>query len=160
MSDRAWGRLRIGGSVPYESLKAAVAEHLGQDLPDDPADIPMKEDVHQHGFDMEDGFLMLEDPDVVGGCFEDFEQWLCRNGIAFDRVNAPYPGVWSDEKCSFRPGMDSPYTTISDTHNGHFYAEICQVRKAAKKATTIEEFRAWVDGNHPEIPPLEPVNFV
>ena len=160
MSDRAWCRLRIGGSLPYNSLREAVAEHLGQDLPPDPMDIPKGNDAYPHGFELEDGFLTLEEPEVPGGWFEEFEQWLCQNDIAFDRVNAPYPGVWSDENCSFRPGMDSPYSTISDTHNAHFYVEVCQVRKAAEKARTIEEFRTWLDSHRPEIPRLEPVNFV
>ena len=88
MGERNWARLTIGGQVPRRLLTDALETLAGCRLDEC----------------LEDGRVVVEDPEASWGGFSELEAWLEGRGIPFDLESAACPGAWPDMLVHFRPG--------------------------------------------------------
>lgn len=158
MGDRAWAKLVIGGPVNRDTLAELLLEE-GYDL-----------DGVEEGYEGREGLylercgsghvLVLEDCDQLGAMWEGLEAGLVDAGIAFDRFSNSYAGSWSDSIAAWRPGMAEVYEMVADANQQHAYGCLDEIRAALAQAKSLDDFRAWFQATHPDIPPLEPITWL
>ncbi|MGH7338864.1 MAG: hypothetical protein ACREKH_00075 [Candidatus Rokuibacteriota bacterium] len=158
MGDRAWAKLVIGGPVSRETLAELLLDE-GYDLDD-----------AEEGYEGREGLylerrggghvLVLEDCDQLGAMREGLEAALVEAGIAFDRFSNGYAGSWSDSIAAWRPGMPQVYETVADANQQHAYGRLDEIRAALAQAGSLDDFRAWFNTTHPDVPSLEPITWL
>ena len=100
MGERSWARLTIGGSVSRAGLAEALERLEGLRLEDC----------------LEDGQVVVEDPETSWGSFSELEAWLEARGIPFDLESGVCPGAWPDMLVHFRPGRGRVEFVSDDSH--------------------------------------------
>jgi hypothetical protein len=88
MGERSWARLTIGGAVSRAALAEALETLAGCLLEEC----------------LEDGQVVVEDPEAPWGGFSELEAWLEARGIPFDLESGACSGAWPGMLVHFRPG--------------------------------------------------------
>ena len=160
MGERAYTRITVGGKVPLKEFAACVEKEFGLDLADLDGDVDVEETALGK-------YFQHTDPEQNNGCFDDFEGWLIKNKISFDRHNDACSGAYGASTRHFRPGedfdgadLDAEVPTDDD---GWPILRADELRKRLKEAKSIEaKVRAveiMLDVNCPEPSELPPIEF-
>jgi hypothetical protein len=152
MGTYGWAKLKIGGRVSTQALRAALAIH---DIDLDEALEPG--DYEGHGLQayLDEGHLVIEHDQASYGQFSDLEAALITAAISFDRWSDP---VVEYGECVrlFRAGMASPYDAPSEG-----YEPMVPVHEVRQRfADGLDALRVWLDGEHPAVPALETLELV
>jgi hypothetical protein len=155
MASYAWAKLEIGGRVDRERLIQALLDFT--DLKEDEIEEALDDlkagqagdaDGMKCSVYVEDGHLVVEDPDAVYAQFTDLENELMTLKVPFDRTSedvAEFDGgiAW------YRPELG----LIEAAHNdGQAMVSLDEVR--AKLAEGAEVLREWLTSTYPEPGPL------
>ena len=142
MGERSWARLTIGGQVPRRLLTDALETLAGCRLDEC----------------LEDGRVVVEDPEASWGGFSELEAWLEGRGIPFDLESAACPGAWPDMLVHFRPGRGRVEFVADDSHAEPVIPR-STLRTALRRYRTLKSLRAWLARTYPEVPALEPITW-
>jgi hypothetical protein len=142
MGERSWARLTIGGPVPRRLLTDALETLAGCRLDEC----------------LEDGRVVVEDPEASWGGFSELEAWLEGRGIPFDLESAACPGAWPDMLVHFRPGRGRVEFVADDSHAEPVIPR-STLRTALTRYRTLKSLRAWLRRTYPEVPALEPITW-
>ena len=127
MGERSWARLTIGGPVSRAALAEALEKLAGLRLEDC----------------LEDGQVVVEDPEASWGGFSPLEAWLEAHGIPFDLESAACPGAWPDMLVHFRPGRGRVEFVSDDSHAEPVIPRSA-LRAALSRSRTVKSLCAWL----------------
>lgn len=117
MADCCPAEITIGGVLKFEDREAFLQEleqdGLAYDYDGEPVD-SIEEMLKQLG---PDGTIKLYNNDVVGGQFDNVEQFCQEHGLAYIRHNDGHPN-WPAEYSAYLPGWDEPRTYASTDQGG------------------------------------------
>ena len=142
MGERSWARLTIGGHVPRRLLTDALETLAGCRLDEC----------------LEDGQVVVEDPEASWGGFSELEAWLEGRGIPFDLESAACPGAWPDMLVHSRPGRGRVEFVSDDSHAEPVIPR-STLRTALTRSRTLKGLRTWLTRTYPEVPALEPITW-
>jgi hypothetical protein len=142
MGERSWARLTIGGAVSRSALVGVLDTLEGLRLEDC----------------LEDGHVVVEDPEASWGGFSELETWLEARGIPFDLESGACPGGWPDMLVHFRPGRGRVEFVSDDSHAEPVIPR-STLRTAPTRSRTLKGLRAWLARTYPEVPALEPITW-
>jgi hypothetical protein len=142
VGERSWARLTIGGTVSRAALAQALETLEGLRLEDC----------------LEDGQVVVEDPDAAWGGFSELEAWLESQGIPFDLESAARSGVWPDMLVHFRPAKGRLEFTSDDSHAEPVIRR-SEVKQALRRCRTVRGFRRWLARAYPRVASLPPVQW-
>jgi hypothetical protein len=140
MGERSWARLAIGGTVARAALAEALETWVGCRLEEC----------------LEDGQVVVEDPEASWGGFSELEAWLEARGIPFDLESGACSGAWPDMLVHFRPGRGRVEFVSDDNHQEPMIPR-STLRTALTRCRTVQGLRAWLARTYPEIRALEPI---
>ena len=142
MGERSWARLTIGGTVSRLALADALETLAGCRLDEC----------------LEDGQVVVEDPQASWGGFSELEAWLEDRGIPFDLESAACPGGWPDMLVHFRRGGGRVEFVSDDSHREPVIPR-STLRTALTRYRTLQGLRAWLARTYPEVPALKPITW-
>jgi hypothetical protein len=158
MPSCAWAKLEIGGRVDRQVLIDAIIDNT--ELSEEDVEQALEElkagqagdaDGRVISIYVDDGHLVIEDPDAVYAQFTDLENELLTLGVPFDRTSedvAEFDGgiAW------YRPELG----LIEAAHNdGQAMVSLDEVRAKLKEGP--EALVAWLTSTYPEPGPLPPL---
>jgi hypothetical protein len=142
MGERSWARLTIGGTVARSALARAIDTLEGLRLEDC----------------LEDGQVVIEDPDAAWGGFSELEAWLEAQGVPFDLESAARSGIWPDMLVHFRPEKGRLEFTSDDSHAEPVIRR-SEVAQALRRCGTVRGVRRWLARAYPRVASLPPVRW-
>ena len=160
MSDRMPADIRVGGTVKRKDLAEflSAVEDSGGGLEWGEHFAPEDEKALLEG--IKDGELRLVDDEATGGEFPDFEDFLKKHKIPFDRqTDGKYE--YDPELVHYRPGHDPEIQAFLTTKEGHRLVSEENVRKVEKLlikhgAAGVDEAVLLINKILSPIPPLPP----
>jgi hypothetical protein len=143
VGERSWARLTIGGTVSRSALARALDTLAGLRLEEC----------------LEDGQVVVEDPDAAWGGFSELEAWLEAQGVPFDLESAARAGVWPDMLVHFRPERGRIEFTSDDSHAEPVIRR-SEVEAALRRCRSVRGVRRWLARRYPRVAPLPPIRWL
>lgn len=158
MSDRTAATIRIGGGLSprqvYELVELALTETDGLEFEAYSTEEELREKLKEvSGKEC----LELRAHDTSGGVFDDLEQWLKEECLAFHRWTAPH--YWTCSYiCSWDPETRAERVTYA-SEDGTPLAPLAEARELLERANNLEEaLEDWLWKHCPT--PLPPILLV
>jgi hypothetical protein len=143
MGEHSWARLTIGGAVSRQALADALETLAGCRLDEC----------------LEDGQVVVEDPEAPWGGFAELEAWLEIRRIPFDLESAARAGGWPDLLIHWRPDWGRVELACDDGHREPVIPR-SEIRGALARCRTLRGVRRWLARTYPTIPPLPPITWM